>query len=261
VADAVIYGGGQLALAAAKRCRDFGARNVTILLRESQDQSPLKAADVAACGMDGLSLRCAAAINRLFGEGGELTGVEVLDLESGQAERLAAQRLILPAGRFPEMMVIPAGEAPASDTGAPPAPTAWEGVLPYKHPWYRDQPGLYADGDALTDYSAAIKAIGAGRRAAASLHQVMNGIPLQLEENVIGPQSYIQNIQCVENVKPFPRQIMPMCNGPELKRCGEIERGFAEDTARKEAGRCLQCGLVCYRMAPAKKPAAAALPA
>jgi NADPH-dependent glutamate synthase beta subunit-like oxidoreductase len=260
-ADAVIYGGGKLALAAAKRCRDLGARNVTILLRESLDQSPLAAADVAACGMAGLTLRCAAAINRLFGEDGELTGVEVLDLESGQAERLAAQLLILPAGRFPEMMVIPAGEASAAAAGAAPAPTAWEGILPYKHPWYRDQPGLYAHGDVLTDYSAAIKAIGAGRRAAASLHRVMNGIPLQLAENVLDPQSYIQNIHCVENVKPFPRQIMPICSGPELKRCGEIERGFAEDTARKEAGRCLQCGLICYRTAPAKKPADAALSA
>jgi NADPH-dependent glutamate synthase beta subunit-like oxidoreductase len=260
-ADAVICGGGKLALAAAKRCRDLGARNVTILLRESLDQSPLAAADVAACGMAGLTLRCAAAINRLFGEDGELTGVEVLDLESGQAERLAAQLLILPAGRFPEMMVIPAGEASAAAAGAAPAPTAWEGILPYKHPWYRDQPGLYAHGDVLTDYSAAIKAIGAGRRAAASLHRVMNGIPLQLAENVLDPQSYIQNIHCVENVKPFPRQIMPICSGPELKRCGEIERGFAEDTARKEAGRCLQCGLICYRTAPAKKPADAALSA
>ena len=54
---------------------------------------------------------------------------------------------------------------------------AWEGILPYKQPWYRDQSGLYAEGDAIADFSAAIKAIGAGRRAAASIHQVMNGIP------------------------------------------------------------------------------------
>jgi hypothetical protein len=134
-------------------------------------------------------------------------------------------------------------------------------VLPYKHPWHRDQSGIYAEGDVLTDYSAAIKAIGAGRRAAASIHQVMNGIPLELDDKVIGPQSYIQNVSCVEAVKPFPRQIMPICSGPELKRCGEIERGFSEDLARKEAGRCLQCGLICYRTVSSPKPTEASLPA
>jgi len=229
-------------------------RNITILFRESREKSPLNDADIAASGLDGVTLRYGAAIQRLLGAGGELTGVEVLELESGQMDRLAAQRLILPAGRFPELIIVPSGEALSSDAGAAPALRAWEGILPYKHPWYRDQRGIYAEGDVLSDYSAAIKAIAAGRRAAASLHLAMNGLPLQLEDKVIDPQSYIQNVSCVENIKPFQRQIMPICSAPELKRCGEIERGFSEDTARKEAGRCLQCGLICYRTAPSKKP-------
>ena len=260
-ADVVIFGGGKLALDAARRCRDLGARTVTILFREPWDKSPLTDADVAASGLESLNIRHAAAIQRMFGEGDQLTGVEVLEHDSGQTYRLAAQRLVLSAGRFPEMIFIPSSLAPAAEAGAPPVPPAWEGILPYKQPWYRDQRGLYAEGDVLSDYSAAIKAIGAGRRAAVSLHQVMNGIPPQLGEKVIDPQSYIQNISCVENIKPFPRQIMPICSGPELKRCGEIERGFSEDTARKEAGRCLQCGLICYRQVPSKKPAAASLAA
>ncbi len=260
-ADVIIYGGGKLALDAAKRCRDLGARTVTILFRETWDQSPLNDGDVAASGLDGLTIRCAMAIQRLLGEGGELTGVEVLELESGQMERLAAQRLILPAGRFPEMIIVPSSGELSAESGTSPAPLAWEGVLPYKHPWHRDQSGIFAAGDVPTDYSAAIKAIGGGRRAAASIHQLMNGIPLQLGETVIGPQSYLQNISCVEDAKPFPRQIMPICSGPELKRCGEIERGFLEGAARAEAGRCLQCGLICYRTAPPKKPTNASLSA
>jgi hypothetical protein len=51
---------------------------------------------------------------------------------------------------------------------------------------------------------------------------------------------------------------MPVCSGRELAACGEIERGFSEDEARKEAGRCLQCGLICYRqIAPKAAPASA----
>ena len=133
--------------------------------------------------------------------------------------------------------------------------------MPYKQPWYRDQSGLYAEGDAIADFSAAIKAIGAGRRAAASIHQVMSGITPQLSEKVIDPKAHIQNVSWVENIKLFPRQIMPVCSGTELVPCGDVERGFSEDAARKEAGRCLQCGLICYRQAISQKKTDVAVPA
>ena len=161
---------------------------------------------------------------------------------TSQVGRLAAQTLILSAGRFPEMIFVPSGAASPPEEGAPAAPAGWEGILPYKQPWYRDQSGLYAEGDVTADYSAAIKAIGAGRRAAASIHQVLSGIAPQLSEKVIDPKAAIQNVSTVENIKPFPRQIMPVCSGTDLMRCGELERGYSEDAARKEAGRCLQCG-------------------
>ena len=258
----VVYDGGKLALDAARRCRELGARNVTILFRDSREKCPLSPADIAAAGLDGVSVRYGTAVQKLLGAGGELNSVEILDIESGKTDRLSAQRLILPAGRFPELILVPSAEAPSTDAAAAAGPRAWEGVLPYKHPWYRDQAGIYAAGDVLSDYSAAIKAIAAGRRAAASIHLAMSGVPLLLAENVIGPQSSIQNVSCVENIKAFPRQIMPICSAPELKRCGEIELGFSEDSARKEAGRCLQCGLICYRTAPPKKPAqTASIPA
>jgi formate dehydrogenase (NADP+) beta subunit len=251
--DVVIYGGGKLSLDAAKRCRDLGARAITILFREPWDKSPLTDADVAAGRFDGLSIRHAAAIQKLFGQAGRLTGVEVVETGKDQASRLAAQTLILSAGRFPEMIFVQSGSASPPEQGAPATAPAWEGILPYKQPWYRYQSGLYAEGDVIADFSAAIKAIGAGRRAAASIHQVMSGISPQLSEKVIDPMACIQNVSRVENIKLFPRQIMPVCSGTELMRCGELERGFSEDAARKEAGRCLQCGLICYRQAPPKK--------
>ncbi len=96
------------------------------------------------------------------------------------------------------------------------------------------------------DYSAAIKAIGAGRRAAASLQQMMYGIDPSLTEQVITPQSILQNVDHVESVAACQRQIMPLCSSRELAACGEIERGFNSEKARAEASRCLQCGLICY---------------
>jgi NADPH-dependent glutamate synthase beta subunit-like oxidoreductase len=251
--EAVIYGGGRLALEAGRRCRDLGARAVTILFREPWDKSPITDAEVAAAGIENLSIRHAAAVQKLFGEAGQLTGLEVAENGSDPAYRLNAQTLILSAGRLPEMIFVPSAPAPTPEQGEPAATSDWEGILPYKQPWYRSQSGLYAEGDVISDFSAAIKAIGAGRRAAVSIHQVISGISPQLSEKVIDPAASIQNISWVENIKRFPRQIMPVCSGADAVPCVELERGFSEDAARKEAGRCLQCGLICYRQAPSDK--------
>jgi hypothetical protein len=40
---------------------------------------------------------------------------------------------------------------------------------------------------------------------------------------------------------------MPVASGIELAAGSELEKGFDEHTARVEAGRCLRCGLICYR--------------
>ena len=125
-------------------------------------------------------------------------------------------------------------------------PLRWEAISPYKQPSLKDEVGLFADGDVLADYSAAIKAIGAGRRAAASLQQILYGLEPNLTEYVITPLSVVQDVDGVEEVESIQRRIMPICSGRELAICGEIERGFTADMAQTEASRCLQCGLICY---------------
>ena len=250
--DVAIYGGGKLALNAARRCRENGARSVTILFQEPREQRPVTETELAAIGPENVAVVYGSVIQGLYGEGERLTQITVADGAGGETSRLSAQTLVLSAGRFPEMIFSKAAATDPAAAIETTAPLRWQGIPPYKHPWYHDQTGLFVKGDVLADYSAAIKAIGAGRRAAACIHLSLNGIEGRLSERVITPQSCLQDVDRVEMVKAFPRQMMPICSGHELARCGEVERGFTEDTARKEAGRCLQCGLICYRKAPDK---------
>ena len=110
-----------------------------------------------------------------------------------------------------------------------------------------------AAGDELTDFSAAIKAIGAGRRSAASIHQVMYGLEIKLDPDVVTPAFDIQNVYSVEDVKARQRMIMPLCPNTELEKCGELEIGYSKEIAASEANRCLQCGLICYKKEPEKQ--------
>ena len=244
--DVVIFGGGKLALETAKTCKKWGADKITILFREDLANSPINDADVNEAGIEGLDIIYNAGIHRLRGEADSLMELESVDTQTGAVRTLPAQSLIIAAGRFPELIFVENKPAGPEAGEASNQPLRWEAFAPYKQPAFKDEVGLFAEGDVLADYSAAIKAIGAGRRAAASIQEILYGIEPSLTEYVITPQSLIQDVDHVEKVAGCQREIMPLCSGRELAACGEIERGFTDEMARAEASRCLQCGLICY---------------
>ena len=247
--EVVIVGGGKLAFDAAKISKERGATTITVLFRESWENSPVSDAELEKRGMTDLNIIYNAAVNRLIGEADRLEQVEFIAADTSEMMIIPAQTLVFATGRFPELVFMrpkPEG-AEVEDVELPPdLSLRWEGTLPYKQPVFKDEVGLFAEGDVLADYSAAIKAIGAGRRAAASIHQIMHGLSPSLTEHVITAQSALQNVHHVEKVQASQRQIMPICSGKELALCGEIERGFSAEMAQEEADRCLQCGLICY---------------
>jgi len=247
--DLVIFGGGKLALQAAKICKDAGAENITILYREDLQHSPITDLDVSETGIEGLDIKYNAGIQRLRGTADRLTELEYIDTRTRAAATIPAQNLVIATGRFPELIFVkiqPTDDAARQADNASDDLLNWEAFAPYKQPAFKDEVGLFAAGDVLADYSAAIKAIGAGRRAAVSLQQIIYGIEPSLHEKVVTPQSIIQDVDHVEDVAASQRRIMPICSGRELAVCGEIERGFSDEMARAEASRCLQCGLICY---------------
>ncbi len=258
--DVVIFGGGKLALETARTCKKWGADKITILFREDLANSPINDADVNEAGIEGLDIIYNAGIHRLRGEADSLMELESVDTQTGAVRTLPAQSLIIAAGRFPELIFVENKPAGPEAGEASDQPLRWEAFAPYKQPAFKDEVGLFAEGDVLADYSAAIKAIGAGRRAAASIQEILYGIEPSLTEYVITPQSLIQDVDHVEKVAGCQREIMPLCSGRELAACGEIERGFTDEMARAEASRCLQCGLICYEHSeePARQEAVSA---
>jgi len=242
----IIFGGGKLALETARICKNSGADKITILFRENLQNSAIDDADLAEADIEGLDIIFNAGLHRLRGQADHLVEVDMIDTQTRAITTLAAQSLIIASGRFPELIFVekkPAGPEAGEVSGQP---LRWEAFAPYKQPAFKDTVGLFAEGDVLADYSAAIKAIGAGRRAAATIQQILYGIDPSLTEHVITPRSLIQDVDHVENVAACQRGIMPLCGGRELAVCGEIERGFSDELAQAEASRCLQCGLICY---------------
>jgi RnfABCDGE-type electron transport complex B subunit len=241
--DTVIVGGAGLAGETLVKARSLGAGTVTFIFGELPDET-------AVAGLVEAGARVVSgAVIRLFGEGEALTAVEALNPATGEACLLPAQTLAFSAGRLPELIFT--RSAGADET----RPTAWTAVPPYKNPDQFGEVGMFAKGDILTDFSGAIKAIGAGRRAAAAIQMLIYDIPLDLREDVLKPDAVIQNVDHVEAVATSRRRIMPLADNRELAQQMELEKGFDTPTARAEASRCLNCGLICYKNAYNQRPA------
>jgi formate dehydrogenase (NADP+) beta subunit len=263
--NVVVAGGDKVAIDSVGLLKSLGAKNITILFREAEDQMPGGIVDASKLEQEGVHVKFRTAMNRLFGEKSKLTGIEIINIETKKTETLNAQTLFLGAGRFPELIFTkvqpetdPQAEENEEDVAADQGPLKWVAQEPYKRPAFKDESGFFSRADALSDYQAAIKAIGAGRRVAASIHQMMFNVDPFLDEKVLTENSVVQNLYELSevDVKKSPRTIMPLRSPKEAGDVIELEKGFDEHMARKEAGRCLRCGLICY-MHTGKKTKAA----
>jgi hypothetical protein len=233
--DVVVVGGAELAGETLAQARALGAGSVTFIFRDLPDESTVGAlVDAGAQVVTG-------AVIKLTGEGDALTAVDVLNPASGEIAQIPAQTIVFSSGRFPELIF--SRSAGISGDNAQP----WTAVPPYKAPAQFGEVGLFAKGDALTDFSGAIKAIAAGRRAAAAIQMMIYDIPLDLRADVLKPDATIQNVDHVEAVAPSQRRIMPLADNRDLAQLKELEKGFDTATATAEAERCLRCGLICYQ--------------
>ena len=250
--NVVIVGNPQMTSAMIDRCTAMGAKKVTLLIREE---------DAAALSLAGVDVRTNTGIQRLHGTGDTLNAVDLLNLETGKTARIDADHIVFASGRIPELIFAPAvtESQDAKAAMSPKADLVWEAFPPYKQPAYHDEIGLLAKGDTLTDFSAAIKAIAAGRRAAASIHKSIYGLMLELPDIVVSPTTPVQNVNAVSQVPSRPRQLMPLATTSQIAKNEELEKGFTPEMAKTEADRCLQCGLICYlrQASPESKSSAA----
>jgi NADPH-dependent glutamate synthase beta subunit-like oxidoreductase len=255
--NVVLIEPGPLSAEAVRICRHLGAETITLLFREAPEGAHLEAGTREALADEpNVKMIFNTVVASIAGENEELASVTCMDRQTGESSEVRAETLIFESGRLPELIFTrrPAegeaaegSEASAEGPGAS-APVRWTGFSPTKDPAAGPRAeGLLSESDPVTDFSAAIRAMAAGRRAAASIHKQMHGIELTLPENVVACGSLLQSVEQLADVSPAPRQIMPTCRIQDVPAsCPEIEKGFSEAAARKEAERCLRCGLICY---------------
>ncbi len=243
----VIIGGGAASLEAARICKENGAEKVYILVRSSKEQALFKEQDIADLE-DGVEILFQTALTKMMGRDNALEEVEVCEItpegREGEDRRLIkADTILVGAGRFPELMYVRREEEDEAKNNM-----LWETISPYAGPGAEQEIGIFRPGEVLSDYKAAVEAIGAGRRMAASVHNHFRGLPVEAPRDMIRKDTHVLTVHEIYDVKPSPRQKMLQRSMDTLIQdpSAEITLGYTEFQAREEAKRCLQCGLICY---------------
>jgi len=109
-------------------------------------------------------------------------------------------------------------------------------------------PGVFVGGELYTGRNVAVQAVADGRVAARSIHLLLTqgGIPLPVD-----PQERVITESILKGMRV--KYTIPRVKVPEIplaeRRCTfkeEVSLPLDQAAARKEASRCLRCGLTCY---------------
>jgi len=254
-----VIGGGNVAVDAARVAKRLGAAQVTVVYRRSEREMPAYAEELQGAEEEGVDLSYLTAPVRIRHQEGRVAGLECIRTELGPPDASGRRRPV--PVRDSEFViacdaVIPAIGQKADVSWAADTPdlklTPRNTAKVNPHTFQTSIPHVFAAGDVVTGPATVIEAVGAAHRALTAMHHYINGEDLDLyaEEISEGQPSKTDWQEIPGDMAPEIRvtseQLYPAQRDGNFD---EVDRGFSEEAAKKEALRCLNCGSCCECMA------------
>ncbi|MFZ0725550.1 MAG: FAD-dependent oxidoreductase, partial [Desulfobacterales bacterium] len=254
----VVVGGGNVAVDAARVVRRLGSEAVTIVYRRSREEMPAYAEEIADALAEGVQIHYLTAPARILGQQGRVTGFECLRTELGQPDASGRRRPVPVEGS--EFVVACDAVLPAigqridlgwGAEGSGLESTQRGTIRVQPHTLQTSIPHVFAAGDAVSGPASVIEAVAAGHKAVAAIERFINGEDLNAyaAEVALSPPPGTNWVDIPQNIDPEMRvRSRHQETAARLSSFDEVECSFTEADARREAGRCLNCGICCECM-------------
>ena len=179
--DVIVGGGGNTAMDAVRTARRLGARSATLVYRRSETEMPARAEEVKHAREEGIEFRMLTAPIEFIGdEKGCLTGARCVRMELGAPDasgrrspiEIKGSEFVLPAS----VVIIGVGTTAnplIQSTTSDLKTTARNYIVADPQTTRTSKRGVFAGGDIVTGGATVILAMGAGRKAAASIHEYL----------------------------------------------------------------------------------------
>ena len=242
----LVIGGGGVAIDCAQHAVRQGAREVMIACLESWETMPSSRSEKEDAQEEGITFHPSLGPQRIVGQGGEVTGVEFLQVSSVfdaegkfSPSYLPDSKTVLQA----DTVILAVGQSSSlpSLLGMEGLELTPAGLIRAAEDMSTNLPGVFAGGDVRWRFARnATDAIADGQRAARSIHGYLRGSTLRLSRKgymrPVAPE--FENTRC-ETVAP--EQVPKREAGARVRTGEEITLGFDEAQARRQAARCRQC--------------------
>ncbi|HMK21006.1 MAG TPA: NADPH-dependent glutamate synthase [Terriglobales bacterium] len=176
-----VIGGGNTALDAIRSALRLGAGKAFVLYRRSEAEMPARAEEVKHAKQEGIDFQVLTApVEFLSDAKGWLRGARCVRMELGEPDASGRRRPVpIPGSEFElplsvAIMAIGTSANPIVQSTTPGLETNKRGYINASPDTQRtSRTGVFAGGDIVTGSATVILAMGAGRRAAASIHEYL----------------------------------------------------------------------------------------
>ena len=174
-----VIGGGNVAMDSARSALRLGAETVCIVYRRSREEMPAREEEILNAEEEGIICKFLAAPIRFIGdEQGNVKGMELLAMELGEPDASGRRRPVPIKGSEYVMdvdtVVVAIGRTPnpiIQRTTKGLEATKWGTIETDEATGKTCLEGVYAGGDIVTGEATVISAMGAGKKAARSIHE------------------------------------------------------------------------------------------
>lgn len=180
--NVAVVGGGNVAMDAARCAKRLGAENVYIVYRRSEVELPARAEEVHHAKEEGIIFRLLCNPTRINGDDhGNVTSMECVEMTLGKPDVSGRRCPITQAGSEfvldVQTVIIAIGNSPnplIKNTTPGLETQQWGGIVADDETGATSKPNVYAGGDAVTGAATVILAMGAGKKAAAAIHNSLS---------------------------------------------------------------------------------------
>ena len=179
--NVAVFGAGNVAMDSARTALRLGADIVRIIYRRSRDEMPARIEEVHHAEEEGVQFYLLTAPMKFLGDdNGWVTGVECLRMELGEPDESGRRRPVpIQGSEFRlecdmAVVAIGAGANPLLPTQTPGLELNKRGyIVADLETGKTTKPRVWAGGDIVTGSATVILAMGAGRKAANSIHEYL----------------------------------------------------------------------------------------
>lgn len=241
-----VVGGGNTAMDACRTAVRMGAKEVYIIYRRTRDEMPADALEIEQAEEEGVAFKFLTNPVEILGAGGAVRGVRLQQMALGEPDASGRRRPVPVEGAFEDLpldTVIMAIGQWTNPEGFEALELTKRGTIAADESTFSTSlNGVFAVGDATNrGADIAIAAIGEAGKAAKVIDSFLKGAAVPYRKPYVVERTVTPEMLAGREKKA--RVQMPHLSPEERKtNFKEIDLGYTQELAKREASRCLECG-------------------